>query len=284
MSENDENNKNSTENSTSQKSNISKNIEEENNKSIQVIEINRNDSSNDLKILHQNNTNLLEDTGYDTNTPSLYSQSSSSNINYIEKSNEEEEGILNKNRKNYFYAKIGNTYTFFSYKNNGSPLIVIGPHWPLFLGFNSFITIGFICFFYNFWNYLNFLFKILGIFTYCLFFFSYTLTSILNPGIPIYDKNAKFGLPREKYQKCRICKIWVSMEKKTNHCDDCNVCVEGYDHHCPWTGKCIGKNNTNYFYAFIVSILFIFGYLVCGLTQAQNSFYKAKKKHKNKLF
>ena len=283
MSENDANNENTLSNSFSQNLNIIQNTEERDKNSIQVIEINKNDSSNELKIFQPINTNSLEDTGYDTNTPSLNSPNSTTNINYVEKNNEGE-GILNKNRKNYFYAKVGNTYTFFSYKNDGSPLIVIGPHWPLFLGFNCFITIGFICFAYNFWKFLNFFFRILGILTYCLFSVSYTLTSILNPGIPIYDKNAIMGLPREKYKKCNICKIWVNIDNNTEHCDQCNVCVEGYDHHCPWTGKCIGKNTSKYFYMFITSILIIFGYLVCGLTQAQNSFYKSKKKNKNKFF
>ena len=27
----------------------------------------------------------------------------------------------------------------------------------------------------------------------------------------------------------------------TSHCYDCDACVEELDHHCPWTGKCIGK-------------------------------------------
>jgi palmitoyltransferase ZDHHC9/14/18 len=39
-----------------------------------------------------------------------------------------------------------------------------------------------------------------------------------------------------------------------NHCYDCGVCVEDLDHHCPWTGKCIGKNNIRYFYIFLLSL------------------------------
>ncbi|KAF0716767.1 Aste57867_2675 [Aphanomyces stellatus] len=38
------------------------------------------------------------------------------------------------------------------------------------------------------------------------------------------------------------------------HCYDCEVCVDGMDHHCPWTGKCIGKNTLFWFYAFLCSI------------------------------
>ena len=57
---------------------------------------------------------------------------------------------------------------------------------------------------------------------------------------------------------CNICKVGI--DDTTIHCDDCNVCIEGdlhyiigYDHHCPWTGKCIGKGNIIYFRIFIWS-------------------------------
>jgi len=40
------------------------------------------------------------------------------------------------------------------------------------------------------------------------------------------------------------------------HCYRCNVCVEGMDHHCPWSGKCIGRKNLRYFYAFLSFLCF----------------------------
>lgn len=36
------------------------------------------------------------------------------------------------------------------------------------------------------------------------------------------------------------------------HCIDCQVCVEGYDHHCMMYGKCIAKGNLPYFYVTVV--------------------------------
>jgi hypothetical protein len=58
---------------------------------------------------------------------------------------------------------------------------------------------------------------------------------------------------------CSMCNVY--REGGTAHCYDCNACVLQLDHHCPWTGKCIGKHNLRPFYAFLwsisVSILFV---------------------------
>lgn len=45
------------------------------------------------------------------------------------------------------------------------------------------------------------------------------------------------------------------------HCDTCGVCIRSYDHHCPWTSKCIGQGNARWFYAWLASIAMSLGYL-----------------------
>lgn len=47
---------------------------------------------------------------------------------------------------------------------------------------------------------------------------------------------------------------------------DCRVCIEGYDHHCPWTGKCVGKGNVRYFYAWLFFLVLAFVYEVIEFT------------------
>lgn len=47
---------------------------------------------------------------------------------------------------------------------------------------------------------------------------------------------------------------------------DCRACIEGYDHHCPWTGKCVGRRNVRYFYAWLVFLVLAFVYEVIEFT------------------
>ena len=73
---------------------------------------------------------------------------------------------------------------------------------------------------------------------------------------------------------CKYCGFRV--KPKTYHCGECNVCVEGYDHHCPWTSKCIGRGNIVRFYVFLimVPIFMIYIFLALGTvmaTQMQHS-------------
>lgn len=58
---------------------------------------------------------------------------------------------------------------------------------------------------------------------------------------------------------CSICNSIVEM--KVYHCDTCDLCCEGFSHHCDWVGKCIGYRNNillkGYFYGYIVGLLFM---------------------------
>ena len=107
----------------------------------------------------------------------------------------------------------------------------------------------------------NFIFvKIFESGTFFIFLFSYLYTALINPGIPNkqhFSKNYKFTNKEEvkKYQICKECNIIFPKTYKVFHCSVCNVCIREYDHHCPWTGKCIGKNNLRTFYVFVTFLI-----------------------------
>jgi hypothetical protein len=80
--------------------------------------------------------------------------------------------------------------------------------------------------------------KIMGFITYFLFFTSYLLTGILNPGIPkknlwlnefsnykdLKDIENEVG---PNYRICQKCSVVMVVPNGTYHCDECEVCIEG---------------------------------------------------------
>ena len=59
---------------------------------------------------------------------------------------------------------------------------------------------------------------------------------------------------------CSRCDFERPIEAR--HCYDCDLCVRDLDHHCPWTGKCIGAKTIRNFYAFLVCLLVHLVYVV----------------------
>mmetsp|Transcript_60392 Transcript_60392/g.178863 ORF Transcript_60392/g.178863 Transcript_60392/m.178863 type:complete len:433 (-) Transcript_60392:192-1490(-) len=70
------------------------------------------------------------------------------------------------------------------------------------------------------------------------------------------------GLPRDgrdlsEWRYCDLCSVY--QPPSAAHCPDCNICIDGYDHHCPWMGQCIGKSNMKAFMSFNISwLLYLF--------------------------
>jgi len=155
--------------------------------------------------------------------------------------------------------RIGNTYAFM-YKN-GEPQVLIGPHWPFYVCLNSIITLFVFVFYYFMWDNLNKLVLFFGILIYIAQSTSYFLTVVVNPGLAKRKINMKVQ-DLKNARICSICNVVQNPGENTVHCYDCNICIEGYDHHCPWTSKCVGKNNLKYFYTFVSTTMVLFGYII----------------------
>ena len=50
---------------------------------------------------------------------------------------------------------------------------------------------------------------------------------------------------------CQTCQL--RRPARSKHCRACDNCVLGFDHHCPFTGTCIGLRNRKPFVAFLLS-------------------------------
>ena len=128
----------------------------------------------------------------------------------------------------------------------------------------SFVSIICFFYFYGLWNLLNVYIRDVGILLTIVQLKSLLITFFKNPGIPgkeLWLENFR-GENISEYRICNICKVIMRIEDKTEHCDECNICVVGMDHHCPWTSKCIGKGNIIWFYIFVGSTFGLLFYLV----------------------
>ncbi len=159
------------------------------------------------------------------------------------------------------YRKIGNCYCFIFTKQN-NPIFIIGPNYYMFffISLLSNLLLLFLNFFYG--GYLNKKYKKIGKYFILVFQFFYFINYILNPGYPKNNKNRNSGEPKELYKLCSECHFYVNKNKKVYHCYDCDICIENFKFHCPVTGKCIGRNIIITYYLFILSSLFLIGYIL----------------------
>lgn len=165
-------------------------------------------------------------------------------------------------KKCRLYIYVGRSLFIFLDKYN-NPLFIIGPQWPMIIFVDSIIISLMLFLYIKFWKYLCFATRLFGSINFWTAFLSYTYTSIINPGYPKNTIGRNFGIPKNDYYFCDYCRFYLRKTSYGSHCDLCDICIEKYDHHCIWTGHCIGKNNKITFYIFVPSIfilLFYFGF------------------------
>jgi DHHC palmitoyltransferase len=148
-------------------------------------------------------------------------------------------------------------------------LCILGPDWPcnLFITFPIMILPGF--FFLVFlWSRLTagviigeFIVLVNGV-------LALSCTAFTDPGfvpkgtvesLEIAKAQAIEGGYIDNVTSCSFCNILRNSD--IHHCYDCGQCVMELDHHCPWTGTCIGQQNLKMFYWFLASICIQLGYV-----------------------
>jgi len=145
----------------------------------------------------------------------------------------------------------------------GGRLYTVGPHWAgvVFTVFlvclASFLFISHVCVPLG-----PFFVLVAGVYT-GLTLLTLLRTACLDPGL--ITRSVPPSLPRRKY--CSICRLYTGPTAR--HCEDCGVCIEGMDHHCPWMGHCVGSGNMGAFLCFnCVWLTYVLFVLACLAAQS----------------
>ena len=169
-----------------------------------------------------------------------------------------------KLQKFKLYQFVGRTLFLFLDKY-GNPLFIIGPDWPMFICLITTNVLMMLFIYFKYWSLFGFKMKLIGRILYTTFIVSYSYSSLINPGYPRNTIGRSFGIPRNDYYFCEYCGFYLKKCSYGSHCEICQICVEKHDHHCVWTGHCIGKNNKIMFIVFIISlfsVIIYYGYAI----------------------
>ena len=159
------------------------------------------------------------------------------------------------------------------YNSKGEPLIVIGPHWPFTICMMLLIDSVIFFYFHFLKNLLHSSIKNIGLIISFIQISSYFLIFILNPGIPQKElwienyfkiRNTNDDIDNS-YRICNICKIVRRNSDNTHHCDECNICIKGVEHHCSWISKCISNKNKKLYYLFLLSTFTLILYFILAI-------------------
>ncbi|XP_075165782.1 putative palmitoyltransferase ZDHHC24 [Haematobia irritans] len=88
-------------------------------------------------------------------------------------------------------------------------------------------------------------FQIVGNFLACMLVDTSIRATVL---IPPLDQQL-----RKLWRFCSVCEVVAPI--RSWHCDSCRCCILKRDHHCIFTGNCIGHRNQRYFVLFIVYVI-----------------------------
>jgi DHHC palmitoyltransferase len=146
--------------------------------------------------------------------------------------------------------RLGKSYVWLE-SPTGELKVTMGPHWPGVLVVIAMIVGGTYVSFNIIGNIEVSRFWIINSAKVSsVFFFGATLAALLmtactDPGIvrmtPILNEEEKEEEMNTTY--CEVCSVHQPENMGIRHCYECDVCIMGHDHHCPWMGKCIGKKN-----------------------------------------
>ena len=178
-----------------------------------------------------------------------------------------EPNITLSKKINGFGEKIGNLIIL-QKNTDGEIKYVMGILFPLCLLIDLIVNF----FIYKIvYNNIPIIFKMIGTIINISQITLFIISSVSNPGLPLKIYETQIyeaeNMGAKNFRQCKDCKLWINTDENTIHCRKCNICIEGYDHHCSCMNICVGKNNLKTFYISIgVSFATVFYSIIMTLT------------------
>ena len=125
-----------------------------------------------------------------------------------------------------------------------------------------------------FQNYNILIYIIWNIFLFSTIFYFNRITNLSN--LKLKKNNKRGNLLKLIEDKnidinnyCPKCNIFININYLIKHCYICNSCIEEFDHHCIWIGKCIGKDNKRIFLLLLILIElnFLINLIICFIIE-----------------
>ena len=185
------------------------------------------------------------------------------NTQSTQDNNHKSENAPNNNKEdNLLTPNYYGTCKVLKYDNNNEPLLVLGPDY-IYLILILFLNVLLIIFFAIVqYCYSTLIVRIFGFLLSLLQISIYIYCSLKNPGFPkkaIQDPSLLQEVGGY-FRRCRECGVIVDLRNYPGHCYKCKWCIEGFDHHCAWTTKCIGSGNIKQFRLFLISFFILLSY------------------------
>ena len=151
---------------------------------------------------------------------------------------------------------VGKHTLLFGRKRSRFPAqLMVGPDWQCMLCTYALIITPTVFFLLGVASNMPLPVLVVGVATFAGALIAFSAAACSDPGIvfrePGLEGRDEEG-PPPGMRYCALCDL--HRPKEAYHCYDCEVCVLELDHHCPWTGKCIGNRNLRAFYAFLTAL------------------------------
>lgn len=159
-------------------------------------------------------------------------------------------------------TQFGELTGYYPDPKTGEFRVVISSTWMLYVVLTGLVFLINVYFYHHYWNYLNRKVAYYGMGMYGISLLCSIKVFLCNPGIPNPRSQEVKQLDDNDKEYCEKCKVWLDNRRFYLHCRICGCCVEDFDDHSTFFGKCVGRGNYWSYTIYYVLNLLSFAFMV----------------------